>query len=157
MTHEIQENAVALKKFCYSPRRINFNKKSAHLKVIDVVHLNSNIWQCFWYLVWLIWKHFLILQLNQQMYAHQHWNVLHKNVNIVVIEKNPQRKGEPSSAKSIASGKNVVQATICGDRCHRNIKILANYSICTVTVVTAQSFDHLFFDRRIPRISIIRF
>ena len=73
------------------------------------------------------------------------------------IEKNPRGKGEPSSAKTKASAKNVVQATISGDRCHRNPKILINYLICTVTAVTAQSFDHLLFDRWIPRTSIERF
>ena len=80
-----------------------------------------------------------------------------QNCKYVVIKKNPQGSREPSSAKTIASGKNVVQATISGDRCHRNPKILINYLICTVTAVTAQSFDHLLFDRWIPRTSIERF
>ena len=55
---------------------------------------------------------------------------------------------EPSSAKTEAWGKNVVQETISSDRCYHNPKILTNHLICSETVAPLLIiFEHSFINR----------
>ena len=72
-------------------------------------------------------KHVLILQFSQHIYAEQHFNIMDKTIEVIIREINHQRNREPSSAKTIASCKNVVQENKCGERCYHNPKILTNY------------------------------